>query len=481
MTEITQVGHKLHDLSYEKFRDLIANETGLYFPEKKRADLERGVLEGLARSKFESVEEYFAALSENPANGEMAGLVTLLTIGETYFYRDEGQFHLLQREVLPKLITERVATTRRLRVWSAGCSTGEEPYSLAIILRELVPYIDTWDVQILATDINRKSLEQAREGCYGDWSFRTMPDEWLDKYFFLSSSNTYYISETIKSAVRFEHLNLKDNVYPSFLNRTVDIDLIVCRNVAIYFNQDTTNQIMDRFSCSLIDGGWLLMGASDPIPPANKFWARNHSGVFIYQKKTAGIDPRQRERKNRERRTTGTAGGRLGSRPIKLPAPDPIAESPTLLEMGQPVLAAGKLEAKLKDEPQAVEALYLLAKAELAQANLSKSRALAEQAIALDKLNVKTYYLLSTIYQAMDEDHKAIEALKKAVYLDKEFIPGHFSLACLYQRQGNPGLAGKGFKNVIKLMIGRRKDEIVPESNGITYGKLLEIAVSNIK
>ncbi|MDP1809450.1 MAG: CheR family methyltransferase [Actinomycetota bacterium] len=475
--------HKLNDIDYARFRDFIAAQTGLHFSEKKRGALERGVLEALSKSGHVSIKAYFQALMQASDQGEMDRLVTLLTVGETYFYRDEGQFRLLQNDVLPKLISERMTTTKRLRIWSAGCASGEEPYSVAIILRELIPYLDTWETLILATDINRRSLEKAAEGKYSQWSFRTVPDTWLDKYFFLSPNNKFHLSDMIKNSVTFRHLNLKSNVYPSFVNNTSGLDLIICRNVAIYFEQETTGEIMNRFYNCLVDGGYLLMGASDPIPPADKFWTRNHSGAFIYQKKSQNFEIRQETRKSKPIKiqfSQNTVADK--AKPIKPPAPvDLLAESQALLEMGQPVLAADKLAAKLQADPLSLPGLLLMAKIEVACGRLHEAGKWAERVIKADKLNVQAYYLLSAIHQGLGNDEKAIEALRKTIYLDKRFIAGHFSLGCLYKKQKRPAMAEKAFKNVVRLMVGRRKDEIVPETNGITYDKLLQVAEKNLE
>jgi len=157
-----------------------------------------------------------------------------------------------------------------------------------------------------------------------------------------------------------------------------------------------------------------------------------------------------------------------------------VAESRALLEMGQPVLAGDKLSAKLKEDTKSTDALLLMAKIEVARGHLRRARRWAEQVVKLDKLNVGAYYLLSAIHQGLGDDHKAIECLKKTIYLDKDFIAGHFSLGCLYKKGNRQGMANKAFKNVVRLMIGRQKDEIVPETNGITYGKLLEVAENNL-
>lgn len=480
-TEARRLDHE----HYAKFKDLVLEQTGLSFPKKKRRDLERAVLQGLSESPCRSIGDYFDFLVKNSMNGAMDYLVKHLTVGETYFYRDQDQLELLQNEIFPKLISDRAIKTRKLRVWSAGCATGEEPYSLAIIMRELIPFIDTWDSLVLATDINKESLERAERGRYTNWSFRSMPQSWLEKYFFVSSENEYHLSETIKKSVIFSHLNLKKPSWSSSVNLGSDMDLILCRNVAIYFDEKTINQIMENFYHCLSDGGWLLMGASDPIPPKKLFWTRNYSGVFIYQKKSDNYDSRnQKRRKTQSGRITIeetclSAKSKRGR--IKKPTlDDALAESRALLEVGQPVLAADKLEARLKEEPKSVEALFLMAKAAIARGELRQAKKWALEVISLDKLNVKAYYLLSTIYQGLKDEDKAVDCLKKTVYLDTSFIPGYFSLGCLHKKQKRMVLAEKHFKNVVRLMIGRQKDEIVPETSGTTFGKLLEVAEMNL-
>ncbi len=475
---------RLDHSDYLKFRDFVLRETGLYFPDKRRADLERGILEALAKSTHQTVEDYYKAITENPENGDMSKLVSELTIGETYFNRDAAQFALLEREILPKLISERVATTRTLRIWSAGCASGEEPYSLAILLRELIPYIDTWDITIMATDIDRDSIDKAHKGRYGQWSFRAMPTDWLDKYFFVSTPTDFYLSDAIKQHVSFDQLNLKENCFPSVANNTNDLDLIICRNVAIYFDQDTTTDLMSKFHGCLRDGAWLMVGASDPIPPPKIFAARNHSGTFIYQKLSPGFDARKTKRPKRAKATKAKApvrAAQTAARKKKIDTTgDLIKEGKTLLEIGQATLALDKLKQALRSSPRAVEPLLLAARAEIGRGNLPEAQEFARRVTKADKLNVDSYFLLSTIAQGLGDDDQAIIYLKKAIYLSSKFIAAHFTLACLYKKCGQGIPAKKYFKNVIGLMIEGQEDEIVPESNGITFGKLREIAESNL-
>ena len=483
---------ELSQNDYIMFRDFLVERTGLFFPEKRREDLERGLFEGLAASGLSSLTEYFEALTADRSEGLMTRLVSRLTVSETYFNRDSSQFDLLRREILPKLIESRIATTRTLRIWSAGCATGEEPYSLAILLRETIPYIDNWDVTILATDIDRESIERAGGGRYGHWSFRNMPQEWLDKYFFVSNTSEFHLSDAIKDQVTLTRVNLKDNVYPSPLNRTINLDLIVCRNVMIYFDEKTTSEVLSRFHSCLGKGAWLLTGASDPIPPKDLFRARNFSGAFIYQKSSPEFDARKQKRPKAAIPTPPAAKRRAErqekSRPpkTKQPAPAPdsresLAAAEALLEVGQPGLAAEKASLALECNPKSAAALLLMARVEAARGDLGRADQYIRKVVTLDKLNAPAYYLQSAIRQTLGETHEAVESLKKTTYLEPGFIAAHFNLACLYKQLGQGGLARKSWHNALKLMVGRKKDEIVPETHGVSYGTLKEIVEASLK
>ncbi len=475
----------LDQAEYARFRDFILDRTGLCFADKRRSDLERGLHEGLRDSGLPSLNQYLNTLMAGGSSKLLDRLVSFLTVGETYFNRDASQFNLLRQEILPKLIESRIATTRTLRIWSAGCSTGEEPYSLAILLRELIPYIETWDVTILATDINLESLRLAREGRYGQWSFRNMPSEWLDKYFFVSNTSAYHLSDTIKDQVTLEHVNLKESVYPSFSNQTVDLDLIVCRNVMIYFDDQTTADVMTKFHSCIGDGGWLLVGASDPIPPKQLFRARNLSSAFVYQKQQQGFEARKRSRTNAKvvarPRAKAIEKKKLPKKKVRPSINELLSEAEAMLELGQQNMAAAKASRILEVEPNSAPTLLLMGRIELARNDLGQAVKYLDQAIAIDKLNAHAYYLRSAIHQSAGDDAGAIKALKNTIFLDSAFITAHFTLACLYKQRGQDRLANKGWENVLRLMSDRDKDEIVPDANGVTFGKLEEIVKANLK
>ena len=186
-------------------------------------------------------------------------LVSHLTIGETYFFRDKNCFETLQTHILPTLINSRQGREQRLRVWCAGSSTGEEPYTVAILLQRMIADLAEWNITILATDINPASLRKGAHGEYGDWSFRDTPHWVKEKYFTASSDGRRMISDTIRKMVAFVPLNLAQDSYPSLSNNTNAMDLIFCRNVLMYFAPEQIRKVIDKFRHSLVDGGWLIV------------------------------------------------------------------------------------------------------------------------------------------------------------------------------------------------------------------------------
>ena len=221
---------------YERFRDLVLERSGLYFSEDKRQALRRGLAEALEASTCAGLDEYYELLRSSPStHPEWDLVVSALTVGETYFFRNKGHFDALAKHILPEIIAQREHSSRRIRIWSAGCATGEEPYSVAIALRELIPNLESWNILILATDINRDALRKAREGLYGAWSFRGVERCIQDRYFRLNGKKQFAIADGIKRLVTFDYLNLVEDRYPSLANNTNGMDVILCRNVTIYF------------------------------------------------------------------------------------------------------------------------------------------------------------------------------------------------------------------------------------------------------
>ncbi|MFQ5903378.1 MAG: CheR family methyltransferase [Candidatus Binatia bacterium] len=271
-----------------KLRDLLEEKTGLYLPVEKLDRLEepfRDPKGSLASTRLEQVIQAIAACSVE-GRTYLNKLVAAVATKETYFFRTSSHFEVLKSYLLSELSQAKVSQGKKtLRIWSAGCATGEEPYSLAILLLDTLPDIHAWEVTILATDIDLDALERAQEGIYRPWSFRGVEPETIKKYFHRERGDCYRVDDQIRSWITFQPLNLKSDPYPSLLNGTSDLDIILCRNVTIYFRPETTQEVVRRFYACLNEGGFLLAGAVEYSPHAYQdFEARVFPETVVYQK-----------------------------------------------------------------------------------------------------------------------------------------------------------------------------------------------------
>ena len=244
--------------------EYLSQSAGLFFGEMRFADLSRGLRSSAEELSYEHVIDLVERILSNElSSADLQIVVRNLTVGETYFFRDPAVFVALEEKIIPEL-SRKKRGQKELRIWSAGCSTGEEPYSIAISLLRTIPDLIKWDLKILATDINMQSLEKAKQAAYGSWSFRSTPDDFLETYFTnKSSEQEFTLIEQVRKMVQFGYLNLVEDRYPSSNSNTKNLDIIFCRNVLIYFTQQKCKAIADKLSNCLAPGGLLVTSASD--------------------------------------------------------------------------------------------------------------------------------------------------------------------------------------------------------------------------
>ena len=463
--------------------DLLAARIGLYFPKERWCDLDRGM--AAAANEFGQADAQACArwlLSAPLTHHQIEILASHLTVGETYFFREQGSFEALEQHIFPALLRARQHTQRRLRIWSAGCCTGEEPYSIAMLLDRLIPHPKEWNAMILATDINPAFLRKAAQGVYGDWSFRDTP-AWLQTRYFNSNKNARFeIQPHIRKCVTFSYLNLADDVYPSLTNNTNAMDVIFCRNVLMYFTAQRARKVIENLHRSLVDGGWLIVSPTEASTSLfSAFTAVEFPGVVLYQK-PPGAAPR-----------TGVAGYAapvfvMQPENLKPPQPamplgpggaDAVGSTPTNAassETGRPAAQPGEALASKQDDPRAAPAL--MARACANQGQLTEAVAWCEQAIAADKLDPAHHYLLATILQEQGQGDAAVRSLLRALYLDPDFVLAHFTLGNLRLSQGRRREAQRHFDNALALLHAHPHHAPLPESEGLTVGRLTEIITS---
>ncbi len=246
-----------------RLRNLIYEKTGIKFEEKKIYFVKRRVLERMKAIGLRTAKEYYRYLKFKDRDGsEFQNLINLLTTNETYFFREFYQLEVFGEVLLPELEKKRANDRiKKLKIWSAGCSSGEEPYTLAIIVMEILDDYRKWDIEILASDIDESVLEKAKRGIYGKRSVKDVPPEYLEKYFIRSGEN-YIVIDEVKKLVKFEKLNLMDD---SKMRLKRGFDYIFCRNVLIYFDDQSRKKVVSHFYNALNKGGYIFLGHSESL------------------------------------------------------------------------------------------------------------------------------------------------------------------------------------------------------------------------
>jgi chemotaxis protein methyltransferase CheR len=484
----------------ERFSETVSTQMGLFFPRERWRDLERGAISAAREMGFEDAAACLKSLlvsSISPFQTKI--LARHLTIGETYFMREKQALNILRNSVFPELIEPRRRKAQRLRIWSAGCSTGEEAFSIAILLCEMLPDLGQWNITILGTDLNPHSLKKASEGIYTEWSFRDTP-AWLKEKYFTKIGEGYKIDARIQKMVNFSYLNLVEDVYPSLLNNTNAMDVILCRNVLMYFNRDTSRKVAEKFHLCVVEGGYFVTSPVEFLHveiPA--FEQVRHPGVALFRKPGKPLRP--------------------PTPPFEFPKPEPELEIPpqaesfeeftplglgfrenpaseaskppeqilnfqeqikTLYELGDFQAAAQRAEVLLKQFPTDAALLEWVTRARANQGKLDEALQWCEKAINADRIQPVFHFLRGAILQEQGKMQPARESLRRVIFLDPDFVLAHFALGNLFHHEGQENQAQGHFQNAFNLVRRLPPETILPESEGLTAGRLREILQTNL-
>lgn len=491
-----------------RLADILRLHMGLYFPRKTWNSLKGKLFGAMKDFDFEDAGEFVQWLSSAPlTKGHIELLASHLTIGETYFFRENNLFSALEKHFLPDLIQARREAGKQIRIWSAGCATGEEPYSIAILLRKLIPDYSNWNISIIATDINPRFLRKARDGIYSKWSFRNTPLWVVDEYFRHLKDGLSMILSHIKQMVQFSYLNLAEDVYPSLLNNTNAMDMIFCRNVLMYFAPNYTQPVVDRLYRSLINGGILMVSpieTSQVIAP--QFMPERYDGIIFHRKYSSTSVPYRKAPEITRNHTKP----RVSRFKEMIPQRNPrTAKDAEIIKLSIPrrkkttqVIAKDILQKNLYGQvldlytcgnyPEAEEklidllntdhhnpkALILMTRVHANQGNLDTALNWCEKALDEDKLNPVSHYLRALILEEQGKDAEALESLRGALYLDPSFALAHFSLGNLALKQGRRDEGERHFTNTLDILSRLKPDGVIHESEGITVKRLAEIISS---
>ncbi len=473
------MNRKLTDEELSMVCKVIVSLMGLHFPRERWPILRHNLTSAAKEFGFQSMNGFIQWLLSSELNkDQIMILASHLTISETYFWREPQVFSALTDYILPELIKLKERGDRSIRIWSAGCSTGEEPYSIAIALKKTIQKIKDWDITILATDINPKALGKAVSGIYGTWSFRNTP-EWLkSRYFYNKEDRQYEIIPEIKQMVTFTCLSL---VEMSAIRSTNTMDIIFCRNVLMYFTSEWVTKISQNFFNSLSEDGWFVVSSSELSSYVfPQFTPVNFPGAILYRKtKIGAVLPLSFKVSEIEelQLLPSEALAKEGLQPIELNSAEdqPVQSIELRADEAQPIkLAYAPSE---ESDTTKIFAIRLLAN----QGFLPKALALCNEAIASEKLAPGLYFLQASILQELDKSTEAIASLKKAIYIDPDYIMGHFAMGNLLIRQGNTKNAARYFNNVLDLISRHADDDILPESEGLSVKYIREIIIANMQ
>jgi chemotaxis protein methyltransferase CheR len=505
----------LNQSQIEQLRPIVEAETGMDFSGNRLTRLTEAVTKVVARRRNTTdVEHLFASPQERTAFLE--DLTTELTIGESFFFRNEHHFRALREVVIPEILTKN-SQRRAVRIWSAGCAGGEEPYSLAILLDQVLGVQQSdWSVSILATDINTEFLQRARLAEYRAWSFRRTEIHEDPRYFTTRGDRSCLLPQ-VRDRARFVYLNLVKDVYPSPLTGTIGLDLILFRNVAIYLQPDVIRAIVARFCQCLHPGGWLLLGEAEvsQVEPVG-FDVRRIGQATFFQKPpftTAGESPTELPRP-----ILPAVYDAVAAAPIIEP-PAPIPKMPVVITAPKPVALpsvrahAVRPPAPVPDEKvdrppafdwQQVDRCLLRedfdgAERELAAIQNSTQRAdvklkyvrrlleLSEMARARrildvcleeEPLFIDGHLLKTCLAEERGELTEAEAACRRALYLDRSCAMAHFHLALIQQQTGDVTGARKSLQLVQNLAKTHDANALVVHGDGVCYGRLWEMAQS---
>ncbi len=512
----------------QAFLRLIAQQTGLVIKEADQDNLIETILVRIKFLKFGSPESYYQLLKSPTieSNQEWQKLVILLTNTETYFWRDKGQFNTLKEYIIPKIIQQQ-NNYKTIRICSAGCSTGEEPYSLAILIHTILPDLENWKVKILGIDINKYALETAKKGIYSSWSFRNInPD--IKRDYFRVINNSYHIDNRIKKMVTFQMVNLVNDSFNKQNNDLKYLDLLICRNVFIYFDYSAKAKVLDKFYDTLKPLGYLITGHAELYGHnLSKFETKVFPESLVYQRrannlilktpplvsltsevkseakseakfppvKNLSLDVLQKSRPSEQEPITATFSNTQKTNvaidiwsvdytPINIiksqentkfqkTAQEVITEVEILLQKYDYVLAIKQLNNLLKIHGNNFKAYYLMAQIHANIGKYEEAINYCQQALAIDYLSVSPYYLLAQIAEEQGNLVEAKRILKKIIYIEPSSIRAYLDIIHICKKEKNKKQTIKMKQVVINILKQLSPNTIIKDYQNMTADELI--------
>ena len=409
---------------FDELAQLASHQIGLRIPDDAHDRFVGMLRERAAHLGYASLKDYQIFLAEQLATEEWEELVRIYTCSETFFFRDHGQIDLLRLHLLPELISQH-RNDKILRLWSAGCASGEEVYSLAILVDMLLPKRDGWNILLLGTDIDSKAIARAQRGRYGQWSFRMVPAELQQRYFHLEDKE-WILDERIRRMVTFRVSNLVGEPFPDSASELNDMDLILCRNVFIYFNPAAVYSVATKFAATLREGGYLLTAHTELIGhPVRELKSRLFVEGVVYQR----ISCQHPVARPVSPPSPGVATVAWRAPPMLRPSVSIATKVPPATVQTTPPTPPAPTPAALTDE-----VLLKEARAHADRGEFDLAELICRNALVVNPLAAAPYFLLAQLAQIKGDFNPSKECLNKAIYLDSRYVAAYLELAALCER-----------------------------------------------
>ena len=498
----------------ERFRAIVARRFGLQYDDGKLDFLADVLRHRMVAARSPSFDAYVEHLTADPKRSdELRALAEQLTVTETFFFRNADNFRAFAEHVLPERVRSKTHN-KRLRILSAGCASGEEPYSLAVLVREALPDLGSWDVEIIGVDVNPAGLAKATQARYSTWSLRATSDDARRRYF-RADGPDFVLAPEIQKMVTFEERNLVDED-PLFW-QSLACDVVFCRNVLMYFTPDKARDVVHRISQALLPGGFLFLGHAETLRGlTNEFHLCHTHDTFYYRRcdpsdavvatATSPGQPREQAEdslaadlesmaswvdviQRASARIAALADGRARSPAEDAPRATPAGQTAStaqartwdlglVLEAVRQERFSDALELicslppDSRDDP---DALLLRAVLLTNNGKLEESKEVCSRLLALDELNAGAHYLMALCREHASDSTGAIEHGQTAIYLDADFAMPHLHLGILAKRSGDAATARRELGQALILFALEDASRLLLFGGGFSRDTLVQL------
>ncbi len=461
---------------------LLRRKTGLHIRTSDRKNILTAIHARMKKCGIRDIDAYLHLMEKDGEQGaaELRELQSQLAVGETYFFRDKGQFLLLETRILPEII-QRHALDKRIGILSAGCSIGAEPYSIAMLLHRLLPDGGEWKVKITGIDINEEALAHARRAIYDEWAMRSIPEP-FKREFFLKREDGWHLPGAIIEMAAFQRTDISRESLPDYRNGLYDFDLILCRNLFIYYHSDKVREMAANLAKALVEGGYLMTGHGELLGgELPSFTPRSYPESVIYQKilkvpwetRTETL-PVQFIPLSPNPPAVNNAVIRPNDHPpVTHDMPGTLSGgAPSLLKEGRNREAAAAASIALAADPDNAALFMVMGEAQANLGAFDSAQAALGKAASLDIHSPRPHWILAHIEEALGNMAGAIGHYEKALYRDPSFIPAYLELAPVHENGGDFARAAKTREAALNLLKSMPAEKRIEPYEQVTAGEL---------